>query len=217
MTDPTSETYKTLQSAYEFFNQNLFENKLPTCLITMQRKGKAKGYFSPERFQARKEESFYTHEIAMNPAYFRGCSDEDIISTLVHEMCHVWQQEFGKPGRGNYHNSEWADKMEDIGLIPSNTGEEGGARVGTGMTHYIDKDGRFTLLCAAFLESHQPLNYQDRATLKPATKNKNKVKYTCPKCSLKAWGKSGIKIMCGEDAILLVENSWHTFKNVISS
>jgi predicted SprT family Zn-dependent metalloprotease len=29
-------------------------------------------------------------ELAMNPDSFTGCSDEEILSTLAHEMAHVW-------------------------------------------------------------------------------------------------------------------------------
>lgn len=204
--NPTAETYKVFNQAYDFFNRELFEGKLPTCLITMQRKSKAKGYFCAERFEAREDQSHYVHEIALNPHCFQGETDEEIISTLVHEMVHLWQQENGKPSRGNYHNSEWADKMEDIGLIPSNTGEEGGSRTGSGMSHYIDPNGRYARLAPAFLEGKK-LYYQDRPVIKKQSKSKNKVKYVCPKCSLKAWGKPDIELLCGADRSLLVEAS----------
>lgn len=205
ITNPTAETYATLNDAYDFFNRELFEGKLPGCLITMQRKSKARGYFCPQRFEARKEESHYVHEIALNPNCFRDRTDEDIISTLVHEMVHLWQQEFGKPSRGNYHNGEWADKMEDIGLIPSNTEEEGGARTGSAMSHYIDKAGRFYRLVGAFLDGKKMIYYQDRLVNKPKSKSKNKVKYTCPECGLNAWGKENIRILCGNDENELIK------------
>jgi len=32
-------------------------------------------------------------------------------------MVHDWQKEFGKPGRGRYHNREWAEKMKEIGRL----------------------------------------------------------------------------------------------------
>lgn len=41
------------------------------------------------------------------------------MQTIVHEMVHLWQYEFGKPSHRTYHNKE-ADKMA-IGLMPSNT------------------------------------------------------------------------------------------------
>jgi hypothetical protein len=59
--------------------------------------------------------------IQIDEAVFGG-----VLSTLVHEQAHLWQHHFGKPGRGRYHNREWAAKMVEIGLIPSATGEPGG-------------------------------------------------------------------------------------------
>ncbi len=37
MTLPTPETYEELQHAYDFFDERLFNNELPPCLITLQR------------------------------------------------------------------------------------------------------------------------------------------------------------------------------------
>lgn len=203
--NPTSETYETLNKAYEFFNKELFDGKLPTCLITMQRHAKTLGYFVPERFTTRKEENSYVHEIALNPATFINRTDEEIMSTLVHEMCHLWQQEFGTPPRRNYHNREWSAKMETLGLIPSNTGVEGGAKTGQSMTHYIEDGGKFSGLIEVFFSNNARLGYADRPIIKVAVaKAKNKVKYTCPDCRLNAWGKPGIEIMCGRDKKIMI-------------
>ena len=58
-------------------------------------------------------------------------------------MAHAWQQHFGNPGRRGYHNEEWADKMESIGLMPSSTGKLGGSRTGEKMADYAIKGGLF--------------------------------------------------------------------------
>lgn len=203
--NPTSDTYQTLNKAYDYFNLVLFEGKLPGCLITMQRKGRSLGYFCPERFQTRKENEHYVHEIALNPAHFISRSDEDILSTLVHEMAHLWQQEKGTAPNRPYHNREWSEKMEDLGLIPSNTGEEGGRKTGQSMSHYIDESGRFAGYVKSFLEENQAISYQDRPILKAnKAKSKNKIKYTCPKCSLNAWGKPNANLICGDDSEQMV-------------
>ncbi|EKO4043376.1 SprT-like domain-containing protein [Salmonella enterica] len=138
---PTQQAYEELQVAYDHFNQALFDGALPTCLITLQREKKTYGYFSPERFVH--ADGKRTDEIAMNPAYFAVCPPEEIMQTLVHEMAHLWQYHFGKPGRGGYHNKEWAEKMESIGLMPSSTGQPGGARTGDKMADYAIEGGLF--------------------------------------------------------------------------
>ena len=66
-----------------------------------------------------------------------------ILSTLVHEMAHVWQQTYGKPPRKGYHDRQWAAKMLEVGLQPSTTGEPGGKETGQSMSHYILPGGRY--------------------------------------------------------------------------
>ncbi len=58
-----------------------------------------------------------------------------MLATLAHEMVHLWQHHFGKPGRGRYHNKEWAEKMKSIGLQPTTTGKDDGAETGDVMGH----------------------------------------------------------------------------------
>ena len=85
-----------------------------------QRRANALGYFAHDRFEHREDWST-TDEIALNPKHFNERPPEDAPSTFVHEMAHLKQHHFGKPGRGRYHNAAWADMMEAIGLMPSST------------------------------------------------------------------------------------------------
>src|SRR5262249_23201502 len=137
--------YITLAAAFDFFNRRLFKGELPPAIITLQRKAGSHGYYSERRFEGRSDDAAETDEIALNPGTFAGRSDEQILSTLAHEMCHHWQAHFGKPGRGRYHNQEWADKMESIGLVATHTGEPGGLSTGQRLTHYIVIKGPFHL------------------------------------------------------------------------
>ncbi|CAM2164597.1 Zinc metalloproteinase Mpr protein [Burkholderia latens] len=157
---PTPEVYAELQQAYDHFNAGLFDKQLPPCLITLQRERRTYGYFSHGRFVHHSGER--TDEIAMNPSYFAIRSIRETLSTLVHEMVHGWQFHFGKPGRRGYHNREWAFRMESIGLMPSNTGEPGGRKVGEQMTHYIVDGGPFDRACAALITREFRLSWFDR-------------------------------------------------------
>ncbi len=157
---PTPETYDELQQAYEWFNVRLFDDELPPCLITLQRHKRTYGYFSPERFASRK--GGRTDEIAMNPAYFATRPVEDVLSTLAHEMAHLWQHHFGAPVRRAYHNKEWGQKMKQIGLHPSNTGAPGGRETGEQMTHYVIAGGAFEAACTELMASSFSLSWYDR-------------------------------------------------------
>ena len=150
---PTPETYDELQRAYDFFNEKLFSNELPPCLITLQREKRTYGYCSFKRFVGR-ESGYTVDEIAMNPVYFSIRTIKATLSTLVHEMVHQWQFHFGEPGRRGYHNKQWAARMERVGLMPSDTGEPGGRKVGQSMTHYIIAGGPFDMACDELLTGH---------------------------------------------------------------
>ncbi|WP_193060519.1 SprT-like domain-containing protein [Halomonas sp. 3A7M] len=157
---PTQQIYDELQSAYDHFNKALFDDALPDCLITLQRERRTFGYYCRDRFV--NHGGTITDEIAMNPAYFGIRSIRKSLSTLVHEMVHQWQIHFGKPGRRGYHNKEWADKMDALGLIASNTGQPGGKRVGEQMDHYIQKGGAFDQACDSLLSQQYRLSWLDR-------------------------------------------------------
>jgi hypothetical protein len=51
--------------------------------------------------------------------------------------------------RRNYHNKEWAVKMREVGLIPTDTGQPGGKDTGQKVTHVIEPGGRFEQACTA--------------------------------------------------------------------
>ncbi len=212
---PTDTTYRELQTAYDHFNADLFDGQLPPCLITLQREKKTYGYFSSERFEHR--DKTITDEIALNPAFFGVRSIEESLSTLVHEMVHLWQAHNGKPGRGRYHNRQWAAKMIDLGLTPTDTGEPGGKMTGDRMTHIINPDGSFAVSCGSLIGSDYTLSWIDRFPPRvpgaaggeggedgegegegAEPKNKsNRVKFACPICAAQAWGKPGLRLLCG--------------------
>ncbi len=136
---PTREAYTAIEFLYDFFNRELFSGQLPACLFTFQRQPRVMGYFSRKRWI--NQDQTYVDELAINPEYFYGSPLEELCQTIVHEQCHVWQYHFGTPSRTGYHNKEWADKMEALGLMPSTTGLPGGGRVGQKMDDYILASG----------------------------------------------------------------------------
>jgi predicted SprT family Zn-dependent metalloprotease len=197
MPTPTQETYNELQQAYDFFNARLFAGQLPPCLLTLQRKNRTYGYFSGHRWE--NPGGAVADEIAMNPAHFARRSVRDVLSTLAHEMAHLWQHHFGKESRSGYHNRQWAEQMEAIGLCPSETGKPGGARTGQHVSHYIIEGGAFDQACAQLLARGFTLSWHDRAGDDPRRTQlaNTRTKYRCPGCGLNAWAKPGIVLVCG--------------------
>lgn len=234
--NPTNELYEQLQFAYEFFNEALFENQLPNCMITVQREKNTMGFFSPERWSSLSGE--HVHEISINPSYFLSRSLMEVFQTLVHEQCHLWQFVFGSPGRRGYHNEEWAQKMISIGLIPSSTGRSGGDKVGQKMADFPRKNGRFMKACIALVSSGHFIGWVDRSPSKELSEDfaksyiaqaqqdilaiplakivnnfsfqinpqKKKIKYSCRSCGLNVWGKAGLSLSCNICKVELVDN-----------
>lgn len=222
---PTVQAYSELQQAFDHFNVELFGGKLPSCLLTLQRKRQTYGYFARTQFVDSRGGT--TDEIAVNPAFFVVVPLTEILQTVVHEQMHQWQFHFGKPTRRGYHNKEWGNAMEKIGLMPSNTGKPGGKRTGQRMADYIIPGGPFEIAMKKLLATGFGITWKD---LKPDTTQLALVvagqvpevdpddleqigvnlhpvvptvrttrrKYTCPDCDKSVWGRPKLKVICGD-------------------
>lgn len=195
MTDPTRDQFGAYALAFDYFNEALFNGELPRCILNFSRGAQFNGFFAPLRW-ARTDGR--THEISLNPDVLHRPA-KATMATLVHEMVHLWQQEHGKPSRTGYHNREWADRMEMVGLMPSDSGLPEGKRTGQRVTHYVIDGGPFDVAFQA-MPPDCLLPWMSGAAAdekkKPATRP-SKVKYTCPGCASNVWGRLGLLITCG--------------------
>lgn len=219
----TNQQFKALDNAYQYFNGELFDGQLPNCILNFSRKKGTHGFLAPYRWKEVGQEEFSIHEISLTPSTLYRTPIE-IFSTLVHEMVHLWQFEFGSPSRSGYHNKEWARKMEAVGLIPSNTGKEGGKKTGQSMTHYIEREGLyevafnkmpqeyilpFTSWDGEVIKLLSALGNGEGSTPTPPNKkrlvpkSKNKVKYSCS-CLNNVWGKPNLNIRCEDCGELFI-------------
>jgi predicted SprT family Zn-dependent metalloprotease len=198
-TDPTKTVYLSLVQAYDYLNAELWRGKLPCCLVTLQRKANCRGYFAGGRFVTRDGQT-YTDEIALNPSTFKERDTRCILSTLAHEMAHLDQAHFGKPGKAGYHNKEWSEIMLGIGLKPVSL-DQPGKMTGNKVTHEIVADGPFDVACAALVVKQRVIidyveAWSDAGKAKAA--KKLKVKYTCPECGQNCWAKPDARFVCGD-------------------
>ncbi|GAB5431244.1 MAG: hypothetical protein EpisKO_06140 [Epibacterium sp.] len=207
---PTAETYGALETAYNFFNERLFDGRLMPCLFVLQRgKSSRRGHFHAEIWQNAETPIHTADEMSINPNTMQSRSLTDILSTLVHEMCHLEQHHFGEPSRNGYHNKEWGAMMDAVGLIPSNTGEPGGKRTGQQMTHYIEPNGRFEIACAELIESGFLIPWLSLDTT-PEPKERKKptrAKFTCIGCASNAWGKPELHIHCADCKLPMIPST----------
>lgn len=197
----TKRQFNTFEDLFNYYNSELFNGELKEVMINMSRKKNSHGFFARDRWKSIFN-SEYIHEISLNP---ESLNREPIAwhSTLVHEMVHLWRLTAGKPPRPGYHDRVWADKMEAIGLNPSDTGQPGGKRTGPRMTHYVVPGGLFEKAFQAIqgeefeemILPFLPTITQSEKPPKGVSKGGTRVKYTC-ECDTNIWGSGGLDITC---------------------
>lgn len=217
---PTVTTYAELQQIFDTLNERLFGGSLKPCLMTLQREKQTMGYFSHRRFVASDGGGDFTDEIALNPAYFASHGLREVFQTVAHEMVHLWQAHYGSPGRGRYHNREWAEKMIEIGLMPTDTGGPGGKTTGQRISDYPIEGGPFLAAYEALATRSFRLTWVDRyvapgsrgggvSVAELATqslvfvgeardKRQTRVKYVCPANGAAVWGRPNLNLVCGD-------------------
>ena len=196
----TKEQYGALQSAFDYYNKELFQGELPRIMLTFSRRSKAVGFFVPRQWHT-EDNTVNTHEISMNPDYMKERTFKQFYSTLVHEMCHLWQEVGGEPPRRCYHNKQFSDKMEACGLMTSNTGAAGGKRTGQNMTHYVMEGGKyekaFEVMPKECLIPFIADGLIGNKKVKKSTRTPA-IKYVCPVCGAALKGKGGLNIKCAD-------------------
>ncbi|WP_296208624.1 hypothetical protein [Psychrobacter sp. UBA3480] len=178
--NPTLDFYGHLDDAFVFFNDRLFDGALPKIMFELTNKKQVAGLFKAASWQA--TDGVYVHSIAINPQIIVQSTPLVIYITLVKEMVHLWQKTYGEASRPGYHNTEWGDKMESIGLMPSSTGLPGGKKVGQKMSSYLIAGGAFEAAAVDFFLEGNFINLVD-ATIDDADvlKLRNQLLLECVK------------------------------------
>ena len=201
---PTEKLYSACNLAFEHFNRLLFDGSLSPVILTFSLKNpRALGFYHHNKWQKVVGEDLAS-EISLNPDSLKDRTLKEVLSTLVHEMVHHWQYEFGEPSRPGYHDREWADKMLQIGLHPSNTGQPGGRKTGQSISHFIIADGAFEDAFNSLpLEAALPWTTAFGASVAAKKKPASKVSYSCGCRHFQA--KTGLKdllcTVCGNEFV----------------
>lgn len=200
---------KALEELYRIFgiiNEDLFESVLPEPVITIQKtRGATLGHFTVDKVWRNKnnikdnkisvddtdDEAYY--EMNIDPRWFCTRTVEEVVETMIHEMCHYYNKVNGiKDCSGNVHNKKFKSLAEKVGLVV-----EKGKSVGWGYTslspsllEYIKTDVR---------PDAEAFEYFRAGIVKPIKLKTKKTVfvYTCPECGQTARGKKGISIKCG--------------------
>lgn len=155
--------------------------------------------------------------LGINPKHLDRDVSE-ILATICHELCHIYENQYIHIARNGYHDKQWAELMLNCGLEPVYLNKSK-----TAVSTKIIQGGCFEDLVKYFKDNHnedffniveysQDIERKVKLSLgieddtpradnadKPIKRyNRNKIKYTCGGCGTKVWGKSGLDISCNE-------------------
>ena len=107
-----SEHNEFLEVAFRVLNKVYFNNELPEAVITIQSSQRAYGHITVGEIWRDEWDSY--HEINISAEYLNR-PIENIISTLLHEMCHLYAMENNikeTSNNGRYHNKRFKEIAE---------------------------------------------------------------------------------------------------------
>ena len=223
----SAELYAKIQTVIDLLDKRFFsgakKEKIPQLVFAINNKCRScvVAYVQADALYDKKTDTKLQY-MGINPDYLDRNIGE-ILSTVCHELCHVYEHAYIHIPRGGYHDKQWAELMRDCGLEPKYLNSSK-----TAVTHTIMKDGAFEKFISDFTEKYgedyfnivsysaeivrrtrKELGIEDDDSDdgtprpdnadKPIKKyNRNKIKYVCHGCGLKVWGKAGLSVSCNE-------------------
>lgn len=174
--------YEVLYKAFDLFNEHYFNNELPKCMITLQKKRENKlGSFVVEPIWfSESQDEFY--QININPINMNR-KPEEILSTLLHEVCHYYctlhkiKDCKQKVHTTDYHGL-YVEYDDNIGWSVTSLNDESIELIKDLIEEYKDD---FVYM------------YIGKKPVK-----KNLFRYICSSCGLKVYAKAEKSIVCGE-------------------
>jgi len=205
---------KALEELYRIFsilNHDKFSDSLPEPVITIQKtRGSVLGHFTTSKVWRNKhniedgvftvddnDESAY-YEINIDPRWFCTRTTEEVVETLLHEMCHYRNEMEGiNDCNGNNHNKKFKKMAESVGLLV-----EKGSSVGYGYTslsdelkQYIKEEINPDDEAFEYFRAGAAISSDNGGIKKP--KEKKTFKFTCPDCGQTVKGKRDAILKCG--------------------
>ncbi|MBW1781270.1 MAG: SprT-like domain-containing protein [Deltaproteobacteria bacterium] len=118
-----------------FFNTAFFKTQpVPMPILSFQKKSvKNLGHYQKERNGFGLKENININQCHLHRPLW------EILVILIHEMCHSWQDLYGKASGSWFHNKEFRNKMAEIGIVMDTRGRH--LKVGDPFVFFLEKHG----------------------------------------------------------------------------
>ncbi len=191
-----------LEKIFRQLNEDLFDGKLETPIITIQSTPRAYGHITCGKvWGCSKGGSQYELNIGAGTL---NRPIENVVSTMLHEMVHLYNLMHGiqDTSRGNtYHNKKFKAKAEEVGLVI-----EYDSRIGwsitspsEGLIDYIIEQQWEDIL----INRNEGLRISvggkagnSGSDDAPAKKPSSTRKYQCPNCGMSVRATKVVRVMC---------------------
>lgn len=205
-----SDHNRFLERAYMVLNRVYFEDKLPEVVITIQSSQKAYGHITIGKIWKDSWDSYY--EINISAEYLNR-PVENIIATLIHEMCHLFAMEVlhvkDTSNNNRYHNKKFKEIAEARDLkisyhesIGWSVTEPTEKLIETIKQYHLDTQMEYVRMGAYEFTSGGDNNGTDGGNgltgtngKKPKKKSSTR-KYICPVCHNSVRATKDINILC---------------------
>lgn len=183
-----------MQGMFSRINKDFFDNELEKVIITFEAGFKKGTYGWIHAVKDWKQGQTERYNINISADYLNR-SRENVIATLMHEMCHLYalQNEIQDTSRsGIYHNKKFKKIAEEHGLNVEEADKIGWSvtTLKTETIEWLDKNCNFAEIT---IHKKQPLITDKIAKPKQSTR-----KYICPRCGLIVRATKECSIACVE-------------------
>lgn len=182
--------YEVLYKAFDLFNEHYFDNELPPCMITLQKKRpNNNGSFMAEPTWFNTQFDDETYEININPINMNR-DPEEILETLLHEMVHYYctLHNIKDVKSGGKHTIEYKNVCESHGLNCELDEDKG--------YNQTNLNEESIKLVEDLIEEYKNDFWYMMVEKKPV--KKSLFKYICSSCGMKAYAKAEKSIVCGD-------------------
>lgn len=197
-----------LEKLFDMLNEDFFDGELAKPIITLIPSSRSYGHYSVNEIWSVKGEEANRHEINIATGTLSR-PIEETVSTLLHEMCHLWNNENRNTqdcSRGGmYHSRVFKEAAESHGLIVERSDIYGYAitKPSDDLIEWIlDHDIREIEINRLDIERGAVIGTGSRSATGSATvaitSGSHNYRYQCPKCRAIARSCKPINLICAD-------------------